>query len=71
MKPHENDWKPGPCLLTAKRQITPLLLRLEWNNSVIHYHRDHWCILDKQSSYNIGNNEEACTGKLPHKVTNQ
>ncbi len=67
MKPHENNWQPGPCLLTTKKQMTPLLLRLRWNNSAIHYHKDHWCFSNIHDP-NQADSSGVCSGKLPHKV---
>lgn len=41
MKPGEENWKPGPVLITTKTRTTPYVLRLTWDNHPIYFLKGH------------------------------
>jgi len=38
LKPHEEEFEPGPVLLTAQTRISPYLLKMTWNGYPLYYH---------------------------------
>ncbi|ESO96346.1 hypothetical protein LOTGIDRAFT_239325 [Lottia gigantea] len=40
-KPKDEDWQPGPSLISTQMRVVPKLLRLTWDGYPLHFHVDH------------------------------